>query len=81
MSRSECTFVLTIEPTSDPIAGTVRGPAGSAIPFVGYVQLIAELERYRQVDAAATRKAAAVLLRLHTLIQALLGGASPLRMT
>jgi len=52
MSDTECILVLTIEPTSDPIAGTVRDPAGSAIPFVGYVELIAQLERYRQVGAA-----------------------------
>jgi hypothetical protein len=52
MSRSECTFVLTIEPGSDPIAGKVRDPAGSAVPFVGYAELAAQLERYRQLDAA-----------------------------
>jgi hypothetical protein len=53
MSDIECTLVLTIEPASDPIAGTVRDPAGPAIPFVGYVELITHLERYRQANAAA----------------------------
>ena len=53
MSDSERTVVVTIEPGSDPIAGTVHDPAGPAIPFVGYVELIAQLERYRQADAAA----------------------------
>ena len=53
MSDSERTVVVTIEPGSDPIAGTVRDPAGPAVPFVGYVELIAQLERYRQADAAA----------------------------
>ena len=53
MSDSERTVVVTIEPGSDPIVGTVRDPAGPAIPFVGYVELIAQLERYHQADAAA----------------------------
>lgn len=53
MSDSERTVVVTIEPGSDPIAGTVRNAAGPAIPFVGYVELVAQLERYRQGDAAA----------------------------
>lgn len=52
MSDSERTVIVTIEPGSDPIAGTVRDPAGPAIPFTGYVELIAQLERYRQVAAA-----------------------------
>lgn len=51
MSDSERTVVVTIEPGSDPIAGEVRDPGGSAIPFVGYVELIAQLERYRQAGA------------------------------
>lgn len=53
MSDSERTVVVAIEPGSDPIAGTVRDTAGPAVPFVGYVELIARLERYRQADAAA----------------------------
>jgi hypothetical protein len=53
MSDSERTVVVTIESGSDPIAGKVRDPKGSVIPFVGYVELIAQLERYHQIDAAA----------------------------
>jgi hypothetical protein len=53
MSEIYCTLVLTIEPASTPITGTVQDPTGPPIPFVGYVQLIAELERYRQTETGA----------------------------
>jgi len=46
---SECTIVVTIDPTSDPIAGSVRDGAGASTEFVGYAHLVAAIEHHREL--------------------------------
>jgi hypothetical protein len=49
------TIVVRIDPLSDPLAGEVEHEGEPAVPFVGYMQLIAELERERRCSSRSTR--------------------------
>ncbi len=64
------TIVVKIDPVSDPIEGTVEHKGEPAVSFVGYMQLIAELERERRAcgtDAnAGTRRDARGRIRAET---------------
>jgi hypothetical protein len=44
------TVVVRIHPGSDPVCGTIQGPGEPAVRFVGYVQLVAQLERLRDAE-------------------------------
>lgn len=41
---------VRVDPGSEPVAGSISEGDGLAAPFVGYVQLIAELERIREAS-------------------------------
>jgi hypothetical protein len=43
---------LSIDPGSDPITGRIGPPDGSQKLFEGYVQLVAALEQFREVEDA-----------------------------
>ena len=52
------TLTLSLDPTSEPIAGSIRKPDGTAIAFSGYMELAAALERLREQAAAQSRTGA-----------------------
>jgi hypothetical protein len=50
------TIVVTVDPDSEPVSGTVQGPDETRVQFVGYIQLIAQLERHHHADNAAEKR-------------------------
>jgi hypothetical protein len=60
-------LIVEVDPTGEPITGTVRDDESPATRFVGYAQLVAEIERRRgpappptpsAPDATVARRAA-----------------------
>jgi hypothetical protein len=50
------TVVVTINPGSQPISGTVHGPDETPVEFVGYIQLVAHLERHHDAQSATDNR-------------------------
>jgi hypothetical protein len=48
-------LTIDIDPGSDPIAGSIAGPTGSARRFSGLLDLLSNLERLRAAQAQAPR--------------------------
>jgi hypothetical protein len=49
-------IVVTVDPGSEPVSGTVQGPDETPVQFVGYMQLVAQLKRHRHADNAAEKR-------------------------
>jgi hypothetical protein len=49
------TILVTIDPGSEPVSGTVQGPDETPVQFVGYIQLIAQVERHHHAENAAQK--------------------------
>jgi hypothetical protein len=41
-------LIVRIHPATEPVQGTVERPGGRRVDFVGYMQLIAQIERDRE---------------------------------
>lgn len=41
-------IVVRIDPATEPLEGTVQPPGARAVEFVGYMQLVAQIERNRE---------------------------------
>ncbi len=52
MEGEQAKLTVAIDPGSDPIAGWLTLPRGAPVPFEGYVELIAALERVRAPTAS-----------------------------
>jgi hypothetical protein len=50
-------LIVEIDPTGEPITGTVRDDASPPTGFVGYAQLVAEIERRRGPASRPTASA------------------------
>jgi hypothetical protein len=50
------TIVVTIDPGSEPVSGTVQGPDETPAEFVGYIQLIAAFERHHHPESATDKR-------------------------
>lgn len=44
-------IVVRLDPASEPLEGTVQRPGEQAVAFVGYLQLVAQIERGRETAA------------------------------
>ena len=51
MTTQDPLVQVLIDPTREPIAGTVTHGVGEPTEFVGYAHLVAEIERHRQLAA------------------------------
>jgi hypothetical protein len=43
---NRCTIVMSVDPASEPIAGTVGDGSGEESEFIGYAHLVAAIERH-----------------------------------
>ena len=50
MARSTVSVGLYLDPTSDPISGSLVYPDGRRLPFAGWIELTAALEEARHVE-------------------------------
>jgi hypothetical protein len=50
------TIAITIDPGSEPVSGTVQGTDESPVEFVGFIQLIAQIQRHHHPDTATDKR-------------------------
>jgi hypothetical protein len=67
MSRDAPTrLVIELDVEAEPITGQLSGPAGKALPFTGWLELMAAIEEVRgaELHAASTRARPAAANRM-----------------
>jgi hypothetical protein len=50
------TIAVTIDVGSEPVSGTVQGPDETPVEFVGYIQLIAHIQRHHHPETATDNR-------------------------
>jgi hypothetical protein len=50
------TLEVTINRDSEPVSGTVQGPDDPPVEFVGYIQLIAHIQRHHHPETPADKR-------------------------